>query len=281
MTNNTNTKNDVVISKSSSIFDSLLFDPTRFFSILVITIMIIRHAERHDWDFTISFSTGFCLNPYVILFITMSFTCIYYGYTTRSSNNIILNRNDRWTAEWYWWNSWLFHMTMDGASGSLRLVPVVVEQYDILDLRFPERHVVPWIIGIIELFIMGPLCMILCGIIINNNTHSYRYSLELITSTLHITGMIVFVVSEVYEGQLKIPALDPVGIPGNMWGNVKFDFYHCIHYWFGFWFCNLIWGVVPLIRIRSSMIQCHNAFIALSSKQQQSQQKVKDENKTQ
>jgi hypothetical protein len=40
-----------------------------------------------------------------------------------------------------------------------------------------------------------------------------------------------------------VPALDPVGVPGNKWANVKFDFYHFTYYWFGFWFCNLIWYV--------------------------------------
>jgi len=37
--------------------------------------------------------------------------------------------------------------TMDCTSGSLRLVPVVVQQYIILVLCFPSEHVVPWIVG--------------------------------------------------------------------------------------------------------------------------------------
>jgi hypothetical protein len=54
--------------------------------------------------------------------------------------------------------------------------------------------------------------------------------------------MILFIAAEVMEGQLNVPALDPVGVPGNRWANVKFfDLYHFTYYWFGFWFCNLIW----------------------------------------
>jgi EXPERA (EXPanded EBP superfamily) len=238
-------------------------EPTRMFSFLCITVMIIRYGYGHDWNFTDAMTTGFFLNPYLCLFITMATAAIYYGYKTRPKGCKPLAVYDRWIAEWYWWNGWLFHMVMDGASGSFRLIPVVVYQYDRLDLRFPDRHVVPWIVGAIELFIMGPLCMITAAAVIQRNRN--RFALELITSTLHITGMIIFVASEVYEGQLNVPALDPVGIPGHPWANIKFDVYHLIHYWFGFWFCNLVWGIVPLIRIKRAIIECNNAFKAMDA----------------
>lgn len=159
---------------------------------------------------------------------------------------------DSWTAEWYWWNAWLYHGVMDGASGTFRLIPVVVQQYDTLDRRFPTGHVVPWVVGLIELFIMQPACLLTLYAILTQS--SYRYPLEILTSTFHIAGMLVFVISEVYEGQLNVPALDPVGVPGNAWANVKFlDFYHFTYYWFGFWFCNLVWGYVPAYRIWRSL----------------------------
>jgi EXPERA (EXPanded EBP superfamily) len=257
------TRNQMDGSKQSSRFwesrtARSIPDPTRMFSLLVITIMILRYAQRHDWDFKIAMTSGFFLNPYVVSFFCMASFSVYYGYSTKPVSASPLPLYDKWVVEWYWWNSWLFHMTMDGVSGSLRLVPVVVQQYDMLDLRFPNRHVVPWIIGMIELVIMGPLCMITAASILKR--HPARFALELITSTLHITGMVVFVVAELYEGQLCIPALDPVGVPGNMWANMKFDMYHFVYYWFGFWFCNLIWGFVPLLRIRRALFECSRAF---------------------
>jgi hypothetical protein len=72
--------------------------------------------------------------------------------------------------------------------------------------------------------------------------------LELIVSSFQFMGMVLFIAAEVMEGQLNVPALDPVGVPGNRWANVKFDLYHFTYYWFGFWFCNLIWYVMDCVR---------------------------------
>jgi hypothetical protein len=176
---------------------------------------------------------------------------------------------DRWAAEWYWWNAWLYHAVMDGGSGTFQLVPVVVQQYSNLDLRFVLHHVVPWIVGAIELFVMQPLCIATLLAILYKSP--LRFPLELVTSTFQIMGMLVFVGAEVYEGQLNVPALDPVGIPGNRWANVKlFDSYQFTYYWFGFWFCNLIWGFVPYYRIMRAVAECKRCFL----QQQQQQQAV-------
>ena len=230
--------------------DTMLPDPTRCFSSLVIGIMIIRFLAANDWDFSLAL-TGFFLNPYVLLFFGTAVAVAYSAWPTTP-----LPKFDRWAAEWYFWNAWLYHMVMDGASGTFRLVPVVVQQYDILDLRFPGRHVVPWVIGATELFVMGPMCLLTLWAILKR--HNLRFPLELITSTLQITGMIVFVLSEVYEGQHSIPALDPVGTDTGL--VFKFNLYHLVYYWFGFWFCNLVWGVFPYYRIMRAVDECQRVF---------------------
>jgi hypothetical protein len=225
-------------------------DPTRIFSLLVITIMVIRFLMANDWNFSLVM-TGFFLNPYVVAFFT---TAVAVAYFSRPSTPLPIY--DQWTAEWYFWNAWLYHMVMDGASGSFRLVPVVVQQYDILDQRFPHHHVVPWLVGAIELFIMAPLCLITLWAV--QKRHPLRFPLELITSTFQIVGMIIFVGAEVYEGQFNIPALDPVGTKDGL--EFKFNLYHLTYYWFGFWFCNLVWGVIPYFRTMRAVEECRLAF---------------------
>ena len=82
-------------------------------------------------------------------------------------------------------------------------------------------------------------------------------------------GMIVFVVSELYEGQVHIPSLDPVGREGNMWANLQWwDSYHLVYYWFGFWFCNLVWGVVPYYRLHRAVCETVRAFALLTEARQ-------------
>jgi len=167
----------------------------------------------------------------------------------------------RWnrTAEWYWWNAWFYHAVLDGCTGSLRAIPATVSQYDVLDKRFVQGDPVPWAVGLVELLLMQPLCLAVVYLILteetNEQTKRLRYCLEIITCTLQYMGLIVFMLPEVMlQEQIHIPALDPVGVPGNAWANVQlFDPYHLIYYWFGFWFCNGIWAVVPLLRLRAAL----------------------------
>ena len=238
-----------------SLWVQKLPDPTRVFSLLVIGIMVIRFLITTDWDFGLVLA-GFFFNPYVVVFFSLACLVLYLGLKNESAAQLPIY--DRWTAEWYWWNAWLYHMTMDGASGSFRAVPVVVQQYDQLDLRFPDRHVVPWGIGCIELFIMGPMSLWTLWAVLQRNP--LRFPLELVTSTLQFFGMVLFVAAEVYEGQLNVPALDPVGVPGNPWANVKLNLYHFTYYWFGFWFCNFIWFFIPLFRIHRALDECRLAL---------------------
>lgn len=227
-------------------------DPTRCFSILVIVIIFVRYSEAHDWDWTLTFQR--VVSDFYV------YTCVANAVVTWLVCPSLkhLPVYDRWSAEWYWWNGWFFHMLLDGMVGSLRLIPVAVHQYDMLDRRFIQGHSVPWTVGMVELLIMNPLCMITYWSI--TRQHASRFPLELITSTFQLMGMIVFLASEVYEGQLNIPALDPVGVPGNRWANLKLNHYHLTYYWFGFWFCNLVWAVVPYYRIRRALAECQAAM---------------------
>jgi EXPERA (EXPanded EBP superfamily) len=247
---------------NSQVTMGIRFDPTRFFVILCVTIMVLRYLQAgHSLAEAV---LGFFLNPYVVFFVGSAVISVYLGLRSRSSNDPPITASDRALAEWYFWNACLFHAIMDGGSGSLRLVPVVVHQYDILDLRFPTHHSVPYIIGMIELLLMYPLCLLcIYCILCRDRFQHYRFPLELLTSTLHFTGMVVFVFCEVYEGQCHVPALDPVGNCDDTSIALQlkfFNLYHITYYWFGFWFCNGIWGVVPVFRIWHSVQECQQAF---------------------
>jgi hypothetical protein len=241
-------------------------DPTRVFSLLVLAIMSVRFALAEGLQ---ALLFGFYLNPYVLVFFSLAVAVAVVA--KKNSHGAVLPVYDRWTAEWYWWNAWLFHMVMDGASGTFRLVPVVVHQYDIMDLRFPNHHVVPWMIGWMELFLHGPLCLMTLYAVITKSP--FRYSLELITSTLQFVGMVIFIGAEVYEGQMNVPALDPVGSETGI--KLKLNLYHLTYYWFAFWFCNLVWGFVPYWRIMRAVEECRVKFADESSSETTKGKKLK------
>jgi EXPERA (EXPanded EBP superfamily) len=233
-------------------------DPTRIFSFLCLTVVCVRFLITTEWDLAATV-WGLFLNPYVVFFFLTACVAVRMGLQAAQKKGIVapLPVYDRWTAEWYWWNAFLYHAVLDGATGSLRLVPVTVLQYDVLDRRFPNEHVVPWMIGMIELLVMYPLCLVTVYAVLSRS--NLRFPLELIISSIHIMGMVIFIVTEVYEGQVNVPALDPVGhADGSI--HLKLNLYHFVHYWFGFWFCNSIWGVVPYYRIHRAVMECQRAF---------------------
>eukprot|EP00527_Entomoneis_sp_CCMP2396_P001991 CAMPEP_0198137820 /NCGR_PEP_ID=MMETSP1443-20131203/1283_1 /TAXON_ID=186043 /ORGANISM="Entomoneis sp., Strain CCMP2396" /LENGTH=300 /DNA_ID=CAMNT_0043799379 /DNA_START=100 /DNA_END=1002 /DNA_ORIENTATION=- len=269
---------------------SRMYDPTRLFSFLVCFIMFLRFLQGHEWNLE-ALVMGFFLNPYVILFFVTACGVTYNGLvrlnerpkTDQSSSSSSLSNiyykfrslpiYDQWAAEWYWWNAWLYHGVMDGAAGTLQAVPVVVSQYHILDKRFCNHHSVPWTIGLIEILIMQPLSLWTMYAILTKS--SYRFPLECVITTLHMMGAVLFVFAEVYEGQLNVPALDPVGAPGNRWANIQlFNEYQLIYYWFGFWFCNFIWIWVPLYRLQRAVLECARAFQQQQQQQTQQQHKI-------
>lgn len=227
-------------------------DPTQSFSLLVISIMMIRFLLAHEWEFSLLLS-GFFLNPYVILSFVLAALVKWWFCSSALFQK--LSVRDQWTAEWYWWNAWFYHMVLDGFAGSLHLVPVVLHQYQIMDKRFVTEHSVPWTVGMVELCFMGPMCLLVYWLIVQR--HPLRFPMEILVASFQIMGMIVFVYAEIYEGQLNVPALDPVGQPGNRWANVKFNQYHLTYYWFGFWFCNHVWLIIPGYRVARGLQACH------------------------
>lgn len=169
----------------------------------------------------------------------------------------------------YFWNAALYHLIMDGFSGTFSLVPLILNQYHVLDRRFITHHSVPWSLGLTETFFHTPLCLAAMWTILRN--HPLRYPLELIVATLHFYGMVMFTLPEIYEGQLNVPANDPIGvapdkdngIAGGRFANAKWlDMNQLTYYWFGFCICNLVWAVVPYYRATRSIAEIHQRFAA-------------------
>jgi hypothetical protein len=233
-------------------------DPTRMFSILVLGIIIFKYLAKYDWDFSLLLF-GFVLNPYVIFSFGVSITVFQYGGGLEKF--CALPVYDRWACEWYFWNAALYHMIMDGFTGTFGVVPLVLHQYQQLDYRFVSHHSVPWTVGLVELTTHSTFCLLSMWAILKNKDHPVRYPAELITGTLHIFGMVVFLIAEVYEGQLNVPANDPVGVEGDRWGNLKvWDMDQLTYYWFGFWICNNVWLVVPYYRMVRAFDEIHQRF---------------------
>ena len=66
---------------------------------------------------------------------------------------------------WFLMNGVVIHTVMDGLAGTFagfeyKLLPLMAEQYGILDKRFKTGHPDALIVTVFELVVMGPLCLL-------------------------------------------------------------------------------------------------------------------------
>lgn len=103
---------------------------------------------------------------------------------------LVLNVENVSNLLWYLVNGVVFHILFDGLSGSFLLVPLIVDQYQVLDNRFNTHHAVPYVVGIIEIVAMAPACFFAYRAI--KQGLPSRYPLELLVALLHAFGMVMF-----------------------------------------------------------------------------------------
>eukprot|EP01126_Amoeba_proteus_P053362 TRINITY_DN64_c0_g1_i1.p1 TRINITY_DN64_c0_g1~~TRINITY_DN64_c0_g1_i1.p1 ORF type:complete len:277 (+),score=47.68 TRINITY_DN64_c0_g1_i1:110-832(+) len=215
----------------------IISDPTILYAFLCIGIMATKKLLAGDFMIVLTFF----VNPCVLFSLALGLATVYWSSLGNKSRT--LSRSDLYSSNWYLVNGVVFHLMFDGFSGSLQSIPLIVDQYKVLDNRFNTHHAVPWVIGIIEMLVMAPLCFLTYRAIRRNLPS--RYPLELMVAILHAFGMVLFCAVEIYEGNLNVPAVDPIGNSNGRFANLKFTENHLTYWWFGFLFSEAIWGIVP------------------------------------
>ena len=90
-----------------------------------------------------------------------------------------------------------------------------------------------------------------------------RYPLELLVALLHSFGMVMFCAVEIYEGNLNVPAVDPIGNAQGRFANLKFTENHVTYWWFAFLVSESIWGIIPFLLGRRAF----NYIVAMINRQ--------------
>jgi len=205
------------------------------------------------------------LSPGFVFTVIVTFLVYQIAHDAEYGKTSSLTMGEKWISRWYLWNGAVFHMLMDGFSGSFSNtfagVPLIANQYEKLDRRFNTAnpdHSTIWTVGVLELFVMTPLCFY-CYIGMNKGWAS-RWPMELIVGVCHIFGMLVFCLTEIKDGQRNIPGTNPIGGDNGLFEHAKWDNEHLTFYWFGFVVCNLVWFVVPYLRIAAAVERVVCAF---------------------
>jgi hypothetical protein len=180
---------------------------------------------------------GYFADPFLLgsLFLTGAAAWV----TSRSPERKPLSLRDHRAALWYLLNGTVIHILMDGLVGAFHVLPLMNENYEKLDLRFTrpwgdERGSCILSVSLMELFVKGPLCILLFHAY--HTRKSYTDALELLVCALQLYGCIMFSGTELLHGMSNLPV---------DW-NLEFTKEHLLHFWFAFVVCEPIWIVVPI-----------------------------------
>ena len=225
----------------------LAFDPTLIFCIgcLMAPLMVlyVKKPEDLQKETIRHFSDPAILAG--VAFITLAFLLTRGSKTKLSSLEKLISN-------WILLNGGIIHLTMDGLTGGYHFLPLMYENYCIVDKRFKTDEPNSWIITQIELFIMCPLCFF--AYIAFWRGSIQKYCLCIVVSCLQIAGALVFSGAEIFANFPNTPV------------DRKFEFTndHILYFWFGFG-ANIIWLVIPTFIIIYSMKQIGKIDIKLKS----------------
>eukprot|EP01064_Diplonema_japonicum_P033320 TRINITY_DN6524_c0_g3_i1.p1 TRINITY_DN6524_c0_g3~~TRINITY_DN6524_c0_g3_i1.p1 ORF type:complete len:234 (+),score=40.03 TRINITY_DN6524_c0_g3_i1:23-703(+) len=222
-----------------------VLDPTAIFCFFCILIPMYKEPETTDADRVAFLSDPAFFCPLLVIMLA--------ALVTRGQGVKVDDKRAR--ARWYLWNAGVIHGMMDGLVGAFGQLPIFAKQYAILDKRFGNGEVtVPVVVGMLEIFIWAPLCLLTYNAIRRGLPSAAP--LELITSTCHIVGTIAFITPEFLEGFPNIVTDF----------NFEFTLHHIVYFWFGF-LVNFLWIFLPLYL----MVEPYNTCCAALSKHQKTE----------
>merc|ERR1711871_913932 len=182
-------------------------------------------------------AVGYFTDPFLLGALLLTAAAAWV--TQRSPDRQQLSLRDHRVALWYLLNGTIIHILMDGLVGAFHVLPLMNENYEKLDIRFTrswgdERGSCILTVSLMELFVKGPLCILLYYAY--HTRKSYTDALELLVCALQLYGCVMFSGTELLHGLTNVPA---------DW-NLEFTKEHLLHFWFAFVFCEPIWIVVPI-----------------------------------
>lgn len=212
-------------------------DPTLLFALSILVIGPLREPGSKVDQLLAAFFDPTILCVYAL---TAAILLWVHGGERRTRR---LSAGDQRAAMWYLVNAIVFHTLGDCLVGTFHLYPPLDAQYKKLDGRFANDGAVPAVIGLFEMTVMAPICVLIyrayaLGL-------PYRSELELVIGGIHAFGAYVFVADEVWNGQKNLHA---------DW-DLSFDEPELLYYWFGTWICNGVWIVVPVYMMRRAYLR--------------------------
>jgi len=208
----------------------LIFDITFWFTMAVIVLpaALVYPDEKKIVEY---FSLPTIWGGFVYLFIVLIVTHL-------CGNRVTLTSKEQRVANWFLMNGVFYNTFLDVFAGQFQMSGLLTTEYNIIEPRYKmglyhDAGQVVFMTSMIELLIQAPLCIVTYWGYYHNA--SWRYVTGVIVSVLHFSGVWWMYIPEALRNFPHIPA-DRI---------FRFSFTDIVYYWFAFWFCGLLWTIIP------------------------------------
>mmetsp|Transcript_6908 Transcript_6908/g.7951 ORF Transcript_6908/g.7951 Transcript_6908/m.7951 type:complete len:247 (-) Transcript_6908:71-811(-) len=219
-----------------------LSDPTVVFTISVVLVPVIYCNG-------IGGILSYLFTPMMVA------SWIYLGlvlYVTHGDGkSVSLSERDRRIAFWFLMNGVYFNLFLDVVSGQFQMMDEMSRQYLKVEPRyiygvFDVHGQSVFMTSMCELFFQSPLCIVTYYAYYRNK--NYKNIAEFTVCVLHAAGVWWFYFPEAISGFEHLG-----GWPSSISEALSFN--RLLFFWFGFWFCGILWLVVPFQIGKSAWIQ--------------------------
>jgi hypothetical protein len=215
---------------------SALRDPTVLFTVSVVLLPVIYTGSMQG-------ALIYLTTPMLIM--SLVFLVLVVKLTEHPKGSCVdpLPAHEQRMAYWFLMNGVYFNLFLDVVSGQFQMMDEMSRQYLKVEPRYAlgpfdvHGQSVFWT-SMCELFFQSPLCLMTYFAYRRNAP--WRRPVEMIASLLHVAGVWFFYVPEAFAG---FPHLG--GWPKSTQEALSMD--RLVFFWFGFWFCGILWSVMPVM----------------------------------
>lgn len=224
----------------------LLKDPTVWFTMFVILVPLVFLSPLG--------MLGHLLHP--MLWLSLAYLTAVLHITHGDGKSFPLSERDQRVAFWFLMNGVYFNLFLDVFAGQFQIFGEMSRRYLDVDPRyaigvFDVRGQSVFMTSMLEIFAQSPLSIVAYYAYCRRK--AYRHIVEFTVCVLHAAGVWWFYFPEAIAG------FEHLGGWPKSFGEA-ISFHRLLFFWFGFWFCGILWLVVPFQIGKSAWIDITQAM---------------------
>jgi len=186
-----------------------------------------------------------------MMLVSFAYLGLIVYVTHADGKSVNLSARDTRVANWFLMNGVYFNLFLDVVSGQFQMMDEMSKQYLKVEPRYilgvyDDAGAPVFMTSMCELFFQSPLAILTYYAF--HRDKSYKNIAAYTVSILHAAGVWWFYFPEAIGGFQHLN-----GWPESL--EKAFSFDRLLFFWFGFWFCGILWLVVPFQIAKSAWIE--------------------------